>query len=183
MPSNMLDIEIPRPKYTLKVKVTDLGRHIVFFNDEEVINKMVLGSKGVHVFQRNIEGAAVEIKVILAMIGLTKCRCAVSENNSEVFKTEYPLNYFKNKNSLNWFPTVPAWSWIFIGLCILIPFVTLGGAVPAGIGIIGAMSCSSIASKNKWSLMLRVIICLSVTVVSWISLVIALSAIHTMMHK
>ena len=62
---------------------------------------------------------------------------------------------------------MPAWGWLFIVACALIPFVTLGGAVPAGIGVLGAMLCSVIARDATKNVNTRIVICLGVTALCW----------------
>jgi hypothetical protein len=53
-------------------------------------------------------------------------------------------------------PPIPAWAWIFAVLCAAIPLVTLGGAIPAGIGFGGAGGCIGLARNPELSLGVRV---------------------------
>src|SRR5262249_32943074 len=39
---------------------------------------------------------------------------------------------------------VPRWGYAFVAACVLIPVVTLGGAIPAAIGGAGTMSCLAV---------------------------------------
>ncbi|MCL2547504.1 MAG: hypothetical protein FWE06_10055 [Oscillospiraceae bacterium] len=63
----------------------------------------------------------------------------------------------------------PAWVLVFAVLCILIPIVSLGGAIPAVIGFCGAAGCVSV-SKTTLSTPIRVLICTGITVLAWVLL-------------
>lgn len=70
-----------------------------------------------------------------------------------------------------------------MGLCLLIPIVTLGGAVPAVIGFAGAWICGGLASNKHWSIAIRVVLCLVVTIASWVGLTLALAALNPVLGK
>jgi|AKZA01.1.fsa_nt_gi hypothetical protein len=61
----------------------------------------------------------------------------------------------------------PAWSLIFAVICMLIPIVSLGGALPFLLGGAGATLCVNV-SKTSWSLAARVISCILFTLVAWL---------------
>lgn len=63
--------------------------------------------------------------------------------------------------------TTPGWAWLFVAACILIPILTLGGAIPGGLGAGGAAACYSLARNKEWGTMTRVAACLGVTVLCW----------------
>lgn len=62
---------------------------------------------------------------------------------------------------------LPKWSYAFIVACVLIPIVTLGGAVPALVGVGGAAGCAAIARDESKPASKRVALCLGVTALSW----------------
>lgn len=62
---------------------------------------------------------------------------------------------------------IPAWFWIFAVLNLLIPIVSLGGAVNALIGLVGATICANIVRKPTMTTMVKIIICLLVTAAAW----------------
>ncbi|HEX6607581.1 MAG TPA: hypothetical protein VF276_11770 [Chloroflexia bacterium] len=62
---------------------------------------------------------------------------------------------------------LPGWAWIFIGACALIPIITLGGAVPAGIGAGGAFGCASVARDPNRAASHRVGICTGIAAGCW----------------
>ena len=64
-------------------------------------------------------------------------------------------------------PPIPPWAWIFAIACVMIPVLTLGGALPGAIGGGGAFGCISIARDPTKELGLRVVLCSGVVVLCW----------------
>ena len=62
--------------------------------------------------------------------------------------------------------STPAWAWLFMLTCGLIPVASLGGAIPGAIGFGGAAMCRSIARGNA-SVALRVMLCVIVAAACW----------------
>jgi len=60
----------------------------------------------------------------------------------------------------------PAWVMAFAVLNLLIPIISLGGALPAALGLIGVMACVGI-SKAEMPIAVRLILCLIVTGAVW----------------
>ena len=67
----------------------------------------------------------------------------------------------------------PVWSVVFIILCGLLPIISLGGLIPAVLGIGGATICGAVA-KASMPGFLRVLICLLITLVVWIIAIVVL---------
>lgn len=61
----------------------------------------------------------------------------------------------------------PGWAWVFIIACVAIPVITLGGAIPMGIGAGGAAGVYSIARDESRSTQSRVIISAVIAVIAW----------------
>ena len=61
----------------------------------------------------------------------------------------------------------PAWVTVFAIICVLIPIVSLGGALPAILGFAGAALCVSV-SKTSLPAALRLILCTVITLLAWI---------------
>ena len=176
----MLDTEIRRSGYVIRVKVDALGRQTILFNGETVSEKMVWGFKGEHLFQCAVDGRQVAFKVIVQLAGLTSCQCLIFEDGMEVHSSKHRLSLYQ---FFDWIKDAPRWAWAFIGFCFLIPIVTRGGAIPTAIGFIGAWSCSVLASKKQLHVFIRVPLCVMVTVASWVGVVFAVAAFNSAFVK
>jgi hypothetical protein len=73
-------------------------------------------------------------------------------------------------------PPLPKWSWIFIAACVAIPIVSLGGAIPAAVGVGGAYAVSAIARDSSMSVAERAVISLGIVVACWIAIFLVLGA-------
>lgn len=91
-----------------------------------------------------------------------------------------PAKPSKWRKSFQWWLDAPRWAWVFMGLCVLIPFVTLGGAVPAVIGFLGAWGSAKLAAKSSWPVTLRVILCLLATLASWVVLLVFIAWVQSL---
>lgn len=67
---------------------------------------------------------------------------------------------------------IPAWVWIFVVACAAIPIVSLGGALPAAIGVGGAFGCIAIGRNASRSAGMRIGICIGITVLCWVLFVV-----------
>lgn len=65
-------------------------------------------------------------------------------------------------------PPAPLWAWLFVIPCVLIPIVTVGGAIPGAIGGGGAYTCYAIARDDSKSIGARLMICVAVTALCWL---------------
>ncbi|HWP07316.1 MAG TPA: hypothetical protein VNN72_16305 [Polyangiaceae bacterium] len=77
---------------------------------------------------------------------------------------------------------LPKWSYFFIGGCAVIPIVAAGGAIPAAIGVSGALGCAALARDESKSVAVRLTLCTAITVVAWIAfaaLILAMAAVKT----
>jgi len=63
---------------------------------------------------------------------------------------------------------VPRWAWIFMGACGLIPVVSLGGAIPALIGFLGASIVRKISLDSSRSVSTNVAYCAGTTLLTWV---------------
>lgn len=75
----------------------------------------------------------------------------------------------------NPFGDLPRWAWIFVVMCLAIPVITLGGALPGALGAGAAAGCASVAKKHEQSVRARVLICLAITGAAWTGLGILLA--------
>ena len=67
-------------------------------------------------------------------------------------------------------PDTPAWAWTFVVLCASIPIVTVGGAFPVLIGIIGATQCKRVAGWSTVGVPTEVAVCSLITLGCWMML-------------
>lgn len=75
----------------------------------------------------------------------------------------------------NLFRDLPRWSWIFVVMCLAIPVITLGGALPGALGAGAAAGCATVAKKQNQSVRARILLCLAITGGAWIGLGILLT--------
>ncbi len=95
------------------------------------------------------------------MVGSQKCVVVISING---------LSFSYKFGPITAIPETPShrWVWLFVALCLAIPVVTLGGAIPGAIGAGGAYLCYGIArSENDQSTQTRVGLCVMITFASW----------------
>ena len=59
---------------------------------------------------------------------------------------------------------IPAWAWMFVIACGIIPLLTLGGAIPGAIGLGGAGGCLAVSRDQKKPFGTRIAICVAITV-------------------
>jgi len=69
------------------------------------------------------------------------------------------------------FAGLPGWAWPFVALCLFIPVSTLGGAVPVGLGLAGAIGAATVAKDAERPKSTRIALCTGVTVLAWVGLV------------
>lgn len=84
----------------------------------------------------------------------------------------------KWKESFQWATGAPKWAWWFMGPCIAIPIVSLGGAIPAFLGFVGAYACGATA-KQPWNIWVRVILCLAVTLTCWLGFLVLAAVLQS----
>lgn len=77
-------------------------------------------------------------------------------------------------------PRIPAWAWLFVIGCGIIPVLTLGGAIPGAIGFGGAGGCIAIARDPQKPVGLRIALCAAVTAVCWVLVAVLLGGMFFM---
>jgi len=80
-------------------------------------------------------------------------------------------------------PPIPGWTWVFIVLCVAIPVITLGGAIPGGIGGGGGFGCAQIGRNPEKPAKLRVIQCALVTIACWVIFILFLGGISVLQTR
>jgi hypothetical protein len=79
-------------------------------------------------------------------------------------------------------PPIPPWAWIFVVACGIIPVLTLGGAIPTGIGVGGAAACLNAARNQSWPVAGRVVLCAVITIGCWAAVIILLRELFAMLQ-
>jgi len=75
-------------------------------------------------------------------------------------------------------PPLPRWAWPFIAACVLMPVATLGGVVPILLGVGGAAGCTSVAQRQSAAPLVRIMVCVSITIFCWALLVTFMVQLH-----
>ena len=118
-------------------------------------------------------GASHDGKVIIstAWYGMPRCRLVVDGR-------EIPVSS-GGTGSVDVPPQqkLPAWAWACIALCIAIPVIAVGGAIPAAIGAAGASGCAAVARRQSLSSAARVGICVGITLAAWTAFAILMSVV------
>ncbi len=63
-------------------------------------------------------------------------------------------------------PSTPAWGWFFAVACFAIPVATLGGALPAGLGVVAGIGCLQVSASAR-NLGLRVALASAIVIAAW----------------
>jgi hypothetical protein len=80
-------------------------------------------------------------------------------------------------------PPAPPWVWVFVAACVAIPMVTLGGAIPMGVGFGGAAGCHSVSRHPTMSTGGKIAVCLGITVVCWAIVAAVVGGLAILMQK
>jgi hypothetical protein len=72
---------------------------------------------------------------------------------------------------------VPKWVWIFVVICAAIPVLTLGGAIPAVLGIGGAVACVVISRRPTRSIRAKVSWLVGITALVWVLFIVFITTV------
>lgn len=76
--------------------------------------------------------------------------------------------------------SMPWWTWIFLVLCIAVPVVSLGGALPVGIALLCSIWCVRVAISPNMKTAIKILCCFGITALAWTLLGILLFAISSL---
>ncbi|MEQ8675828.1 MAG: hypothetical protein RLP44_06320 [Aggregatilineales bacterium] len=65
----------------------------------------------------------------------------------------------------------PIWAWLFVAGCMLVPIVSLGGAIPGAVGFGGAAGVRQVARDRSMPVELRVFLSAGIVVICWAILI------------
>lgn len=83
-----------------------------------------------------------------------------------------PATATRSKGLGEAFKGLPSWAWLFVVGCMAIPVVSLGGAIPAGLGFGSAAACANLAKRAGWETPIKVLACAGVTGGAWVLFVV-----------
>jgi hypothetical protein len=66
------------------------------------------------------------------------------------------------------FSGLPGWAWPFVVACFAIPVVSVGGALPTGLGFGAAAGVAQVAKKPEWETMPKVLVSAAIAGGAWI---------------
>jgi hypothetical protein len=75
------------------------------------------------------------------------------------------------RSTVGTFGFVPWWGWVFVVACGAIPLVSLGGALPTGLGVGAAAAVAGISKRPDWPIAGRVAACGGIALAAWMAFV------------
>jgi hypothetical protein len=85
-----------------------------------------------------------------------------------LFLCRKPTDDMENeKNQRKRLPPIPWWAWVFAAGCAILPVLTLGGAIPGGVGFGGAAGCVAAARDSRMPVGVRIAICTLIVLAAW----------------
>jgi hypothetical protein len=138
------------------------GKREIYLDNEFILeDKKMIDTGSAHSFQINGHICTVHIRTT----GFSfKYDCTIDNRSVETGQEVLPPL------------PLPGWAWIFIIACGIIPILTLGGAIPAVIGVGGAFFCASVAKDSSKETGTRVAICSGITILCWIIVLVLLGS-------
>ena len=136
--------------------------------DDKVYSFSYKKVKGKHIITVNQTEYIVKGSFVSAMLGFDEAfefdgfqaRLVIERGRADVVVNGAYLQSGKR------YVTRPTWAVVFGLFNILIPVVSLGGLIPAVLGILGAMACVGVA-KSQLPLAVRVVLAVVITAFAW----------------
>lgn len=110
-------------------------------------------------------------------LGDKECRFVVIGNKADIVVDGV---FIESRKPYLPFNKIPWWVWIFVVACIAIPIVSLGGVIPAALGILGSSYCVRIAVSPEMKTIEKLFICLGITAIAWVLWVLLIFAISSL---
>lgn len=101
-----------------------------------------------------------------AAAGTAATAATVTERPVRPAATTAPAK--KNESLKEVFSGLPPWAWLFVVACFAIPVITVGGALPTGIGFGAAGGCAQVAKKPGWETAPKILTCAAIATGAWI---------------
>ncbi len=164
------------PKKSWMIQLED-GTHLVELDQRWVSGKRIIRVDG----QVVLESKSAPMNTgndDEFLIGLHKC---ILHSRTNGFTSNYDLSV-DGRSIQTGLPVaklqpIPKWVWIFVVACAAIPVVTLGGAIPALLGIGGAAACVVISRHPTRSTRAKTLWAAGITALSWALLIVFVSTV------
>lgn len=131
------------------------------FSYERVKGKHILTINGVpQVLKMGFMSAILGFDEAFDLNGL-QARLVITKNQPDIVVNDTYLQSGKR------YSPRPKWVLAFVILCVAIPIVSLGGAIPVLLGLVGAALCATI-SRSSVSTLIKVLLCIVTTLVAWV---------------
>lgn len=98
-------------------------------------------------------------------IGEKECRFVAIGNKIDIAIDGVYLDSKKQYVPLE---KMPNWNWVFIALFIALPIMTLGGALPIALAILGIALCVRVSISPSMSTTGKVFSCIGITAGAWV---------------
>lgn len=150
--------------HTIELELSQLtGREVVVLDGRELVNKIKWGLSSEHRIPLGGRSGVLTVGAGLGgpTVGLTVDGHEVAPVSTATFVQPKAA-------------PAPAWAYVFAAACLAVPLVTMGGAIPAGLGFGGAAGCMATARNQEMSVGARVGLCVLITAGVWIGFVILL---------
>jgi len=147
--------------HEIRLELDYLGREKVFVDGVLASrNRRMWTQHNQHLFAVGA-GHRARLDVHGSWAGRVTCRLLV---NGRVVP---PLGGGPKEGWLRLAKEMPAWGWVFAAACLAIPVVSLGGAISAFLGVMGAGISISIAADRDRSEAMRILLATATTMVCW----------------
>ena len=136
------------------------GRHYAFTHEQK---------KGKHVLTANGVPLAVKGGIMSALLGFDEEIIIDGKEARFVFEKNQPdiaVDHTFLRSGAD-YRKRPAWVLVFAILCLAIPIVSLGGAIPVLLGLAGVALCV-VTSKSSLPAAIRVVLCTVITLAAWV---------------
>lgn len=100
-------------------------------------------------------------------IGGKECRFVLIANKADIAVDGI---YIDSKKEYVPLKSMPWWTWIFIAICIAVPIVSLGGALPVLIALLCSVLCVRVSVSPNMKILPKILICSGISLLAWILL-------------
>ncbi len=160
--------------YNLTVNGNELD--IVIKSGKLIVN---LNGAPYHTFKLGLESQLISVKEDYPI--------TIGENNyiialrGKSLRIAYNGKYLDNNEEFIPKVELPAWTWVFIALNLVIPIISLGGVINFLLGFLGIIICAAVCRSAKIPTAVKVILSIVTTIAMWVAWVVLNLLIYSMM--